>query len=120
MLSVLPHRTFTVKRFGPTTTTSSGTTPGTQSSVFCIGTLISCSPSEIARLEEGKRSRQAFKLITDAALNVANAGGQLPDWLSVNGTWFEVSNSNPWENGVMTHQEYIITKIENPGDYGTL
>jgi hypothetical protein len=26
----------------------------------------------------------------------------------------------PFRNGVMSHYEYLITKIENPGDYGTL
>lgn len=116
MLSVLPHRTFPVKRFGPTTTTASGTTPGTQTTISCSGTLSACSPSDIARLEEGKRNRQAFKLITMDLLYVA-IPGQVPDWVQVGSDWFEISNSNPWQNGVMSHYEYIITKIENPSDY---
>lgn len=117
MLTVLPHSSFPVNRFGPTTTTDSGTTPGTQTSTFCIGSIHACTPNDIARLEEGKRTRQAFELITDAVLIVAGQGGQLPDWVQFNNMWFEVSALVPCLNNVMSHYEYTITKIENASDF---
>ena len=120
MLTVLPHGTFTVNRFGPTTTTASGVTPGTQTSLTTTGSKCPASPYDIARLEEGKRTRQSYKYITDDVLLVAGQSGQLPDWIQADGYFFEVTMLLPFRNGVMSHYEYLITKIENPGDYGTL
>ena len=117
MLTALPHQVLNFKRFGPVTTTTSGSTPGSQTTGTTTGTLSAASPSDIARLEEGKRSRQAFKFITSDLLYVAMSGGQLPDWIQVGLDWFEISGSNPYQNTVISHYEYIITKIENPGDY---
>jgi hypothetical protein len=117
MLTVLPHTSFPVKQFGPATTTASGSTPGAQTSTYCLGSLTAASPNDIARLEEGKRTRQAYKLITGAILNTAQPAGQLPDWVEVSGNWFEVSVLISYQNGVMSHYEYIIVKIENPQDY---
>jgi hypothetical protein len=116
MLTVLPHQVLSGKRFGPSTTTSSGTTHGTETNFTTMGTLSAATPQDIARLEEGKRTRQAFKFITNDLLNTAQPG-QVPDWIQVSGTWFEVSFFAPWNNGVMIHNEFIITKIENAQDY---
>jgi len=117
MLTVLPHRSFTIRHFGSITLTASGASKPTYTTISAIGTMSACSPSDIARLEEGKRTRQSFKFITNTSLTSAGQTGQLPDWIQYGSDWYEITNSNPWENGVMSHYEYIITKIENPKDY---
>ncbi len=114
MLTVLPHRTFVTKRFARSTNAKGTITPGAQTAGTVSGTLSAASPSDIARLEEGKRSRQCYKMMADSKLQIAAPGGLLPDRVFVDPDWFEVSNENPWLNGVMPHYEYLITKIENP------
>jgi hypothetical protein len=114
MLTVLPHGIYTTKRFGPSTNTKGTITPGTQTAGTVSGTMSSAKPSDIARLEEGKRSRQCYKLITTQKLQIAAPGGLVPDQVQVGTDWFEISDENPWLNGVMPHYEYLITKIENP------
>ncbi len=116
MLTVLPHSTFTTKNFAPGTTTATGTTPGAQTAGSTTGSISAASPRDIARLEEGKRTRRAYKYITTDALNAATQSGVLPTWMQINGEWYEVSTIDVWQNGVMPHYEYIVTKIENPGD----
>jgi hypothetical protein len=117
MITALPHRSFPVMRFGPVTTSAYDVEKPAHTNTFCDGTLSTASPNDIARLEEGKRTRQAFKLITASILNVAAQGGQLPDWVFYNQGWYEVSALLPWQNTVISHYEYIITKIENPSEF---
>ena len=117
MLTVLPHQVLSLKRFAPITTTASGSIPGAVMLGQTTGSLSAASPQDIARLEEGKRTRQAYKFITADQLNVAAQGGQVPDWIQIDSFWFEVSTMTPYQNGIMTHFEYILTKIENPQDY---
>lgn len=114
MLTVLPCRTFTTQNFGPSTNTKGTITPGTMTTGTVSGTLSAARPSDIARLEEGKRSRQCYKLFTTQKLQVALPGGLVPDRVQVDTDWFEVSDENPWQNSILTHYEYLITKLENP------
>ena len=116
MLTVLPHQTVTGKRFGPAVTTASSVTPGAQTSVTSVGSRMAASPNDLARLEEGKRTRQAYKWITDDKLQTATPTGGVADWLLIDNMWFEVAVLLSWQNGVMPHYEYVVVKIENPQD----
>lgn len=71
---------------------------------------------EMLMLEEGKRTRINYKLITVTELNLATQTTKA-DWVQIDGMWFEVSQKSPWKNGVLPHYEYFVTKIENPKDY---
>lgn len=116
MITVLPHSTFTTKRFGAATTSATGTTHGAETAGTTTGTISAASPQDIARLEEGKRTRQAFKYITADTLQTAQKTGLLPDWIQVGSDWYEVSALAYWANSVIPHNEYIVVKIENPAD----
>lgn len=118
MLTVLPHRTFNTRLFGEPDELEGVVTRPTHTDGTVVGTLSAATPSDIALLPEGKRSRQAFKLFTETALPVASTNSY-PTWVQVGSDWFEVSNSNPWQNTVISHYEYIITKIENPTEYAS-
>ena len=116
MLTILPHKEIIVKRFAPGILERGTYIKGASSSVTIIGSVSAASPNDIARLEEGKRTRQAYLLLTESTLTVA-APGITPDWIYFMDDWYEISTINNWTNTVMDHVEYIITKIENPQDY---
>ena len=114
MLTALPHRTFVTRTFGPSTNTKGTITPGNAVAGTVTGSLSAATPSDIALLEEGKRSRQCYKLMSNTPLQIAVAGGLMPTQVQVGTDWFEIANENPWQNNVMNHFEYILTKVENP------
>ena len=116
-VTVLPHAAYAGKRFVPSTNVEGTITPGLKSAFTTSGTMSAVSPSDVALLPEGKRTRQAFNYITADALQVAGQSGLQPDWIYNSGFWFEVSAMKPWQNQVISHFEYVITKIENPQDY---
>jgi hypothetical protein len=113
-LTALPHRTFVTRTFGPSTNSKGTITRGTESAGTVKGSLSAATPSDIALLEEGKRSRQCYKLMTTSSLQVAKAGGLVPAQVQIGSDWYEIANENPWQNNVMNHYEFLITKIENP------
>ena len=117
MITVLPHTVFPVRNFSPATLNKGTATRGTATAATVTGSLSAASPNDIARLEEGKRTRQCFKLITDQSLQVALPGGIMPDWIQVAADWYEISAVLRWQNGVISHFEFLITKIENPDSY---
>jgi len=114
MLTVLPHGVYSGLTYGSSTNTKGTITPGTSSSFTVMGTISATSPEDIARLEEGKRTRKAFKLFTESQLKTAVAGGQVPDRIQVGSEWYEISALVNWTNQVISHFEYVIVKIENP------
>ena len=116
MITYLPRGTFPTKTHGPSNNFKGTVTPGVVVDGFVRGTLNVTTPSDIALLEEGKRTQQAFILITDTPLQTA-LPGLLPAWVEILNVWFEVSALRNWQNTVISHYEYIITKIENPQDY---
>jgi hypothetical protein len=113
MLTVLPHRTLTVRHFAPAIKVKGTTTRGGYTEFTVVGSISAASPNDIARLPEGKRTRQAYVLIVDSELTTADPG-QLPDWVQVAGGWYEISGQDSWDNMVMSHYEYLIVKVENP------
>jgi predicted secreted hydrolase len=116
MLTVLPHHTFSIKHFGSATTTPTGTTLGAVTDGLSTGSLSNASPNDIARLEEGKRTREAYKYFTSDTLQTAQNIGLLPECIQIGDNWFEIAMQTYWDNGVMSHNEYVVVKIENPQD----
>ena len=114
MLTALPHRTFITRTFGPSNNVKGTITRGTESAGTVKGSLSAATPSDIALLEEGKRSRQCYKLMSNSPLQIAVAGGLMPAQVQVGSDWYEIANENPWQNNVMNHYEYLILRIENP------
>jgi hypothetical protein len=114
MLTALPHRIFVTRTFGPSNNVKGTITRGTEAAGTVTGSLSAASPSDIALLEEGKRSRQCYKLMSNTPLQIAVAGGLMPAQVQVGADWFEIANENPWQNNVMNHYEFLITKVENP------
>jgi hypothetical protein len=117
MLTVLPHGTFATRTPGPTINDRGTIKPGAIVTGTVKGTLSVASPNDIALLEEGKRTQQAYKLITETSLQTAQPGGIVPAWIQVLSQWFEVAAALPWQNNVISHYEYIVVKIENPQVY---
>ena len=114
MLTALPHSVFSKISYGLTTNVKGTITPGTPTPGTTTGSMSAARPSDIARLEEGKRTRQAFMFFTSDTLHTARQGGQMPDRIQNGSDWFEVDQLMSWANAVMNHNEYLIVKIENP------
>lgn len=65
-------------------------------------------------LPDGKRLQGAYKIYTDADLIVAIEGvTQVADKVVINGQDYEISAANPWQNGIIPHNEFMATRVQS-------
>lgn len=67
---------------------------------------------DVQLLPEGRRSNGAFRLFTDAALQVAQEGTGLNNDVAVlEGAEYEIMAEMPWQNGLIPHRAYIAARV---------
>lgn len=71
-------------------------------------------PKELESLEEGRRTRDAFKLYSDTALRTLKE--QNPDRVVLGGNLFEVVSRADWQNGVIPHYEIVVSLCDKKPD----
>lgn len=62
-------------------------------------------------LPEGKRSRGAYRLVTDAELFELEEGSRNADQVELFGERYEVTRKQAWQNGVLPNFQYLVTKV---------
>lgn len=119
-----------VNRFGTHTMTLTRRTPGeyvngrydrgVSDTSSVIGSVQPLKPNEILMVEEGRRSRAAFKVYTDTELRTANEKEGLDaDILTVEGFNFEVHQVERWRlpGSTIEHFKATLLKIDGEGGY---
>ncbi len=67
-------------------------------------------PNEVETLPEGRRNSKAFRLYTNADLRDMQSDAN-PDQVELFGEWYEVTAKAPWQNNVISHYKYFVTKL---------
>lgn len=66
---------------------------------------------EIDLVPQGRRNCDSAKLISESALNTVEVNNNSnPDIVVLNGERYEVHSVGEWQNNVLNHYEYVITK----------
>lgn len=73
------------------------------------------SQEDVQLLPEGRRLTGAYKLFTNDTLQVAIEGdnSQFPDVIHLPHGDYEVLAQAPWQNGIISHNEYIVSRRLN-------
>jgi Fe-S cluster assembly scaffold protein SufB len=66
---------------------------------------------EIDLVPQGRRNCDSAKLISESALKTVEVtNNSNPDIVVLNGERYEVHSVSEWQNNVLNHYEYVITK----------
>jgi hypothetical protein len=110
------NKTLTRRRFVSQTMPYGKATTGGYTDAPVAAGVQPASAQQLALLEEGKRNKINYVVISEDELNLPTSTTRA-DWLQIDGMWFEVSIKDPCTSGVLEHFEYVVTKIENPQDF---
>lgn len=71
-------------------------------------------------LPEGRRLTGSYRLYTDATLRAAREGtSQQADRVTINGEAYEVMAEMPWQNSIINHNAYLVSRmIQNDSENG--
>ena len=77
---------------------------------FIKASVQPASQDDLERLPEGQRITGAYKLFTNDTLRLAR-DGQEADRVQIGGDWYLVTAAEDWNNGIVPHNVYIVTRI---------
>ena len=102
-IGIQARSVFTEKIKGRTTETYSG--------VFTIHSSVQpAKNNEIQSLPEGRREREAYTLYSSDDL-VSLKESKNPDQVLLYGDWYEVTSKQKWNNNIINHNKYVVTKL---------
>ncbi len=105
------RQTVTVTRLGGGSLVKGRWTGEGSASTFDIKASIQpIRPNEVESLPEGRRNSKAFRLYTSADLRDMQSGAN-PDRVELFGEDYEVTAKAPWQNNVINHYKYFVTKL---------
>lgn len=87
-------------------------TEGTPSTEQIFSSVQSATPHDLESLPEGRRNAKAYRLYTDTKLRLVTASN--PDKVELYGENYEVNYEGVWQNGLINHYKYLVTKIGEP------
>ena len=67
-------------------------------------------PNEIESLPENRRESISYTLYSRDDL-VSLGENENPDQVQIEDAWYEVTVKNTWKNGLINHNQYVVTKI---------
>lgn len=84
--------------------------PGTPFTI--VASIQPTTGKDLDAVPENRRSSAAFKIYTSSELQIADAGEQNSDELTIFGKQYEVIAKLPWQNNLLNHYKYIVAKKE--------
>ena len=86
---------------------------GTESTVMIRASVQPASSADLNLLPEGKTLGGVYKIFTNDTLIVATEGtDQNGDRLVIGGSDYEVTTTLIWDNGIIPHNEYLVTRVQ--------
>lgn len=109
-MAINPFRNYslTVKRKAGASFVSGRWTGGSESDIAIKCSVQPLSEKELVSLPEGRRTRENYRIFTDTELFTVDA--QNPDEVIYLGERYEVYTVGKWQNQIINHYTYIITK----------
>ena len=113
MHSAIFRKPVTVKRLTPGAYVNGFWVEGTESTVTIRASIQPASSADLKLLPEGKTLGGVYKVFTNEALTVAIEGtNQNGDRLTIGGSDYEVTTPIIWDNGIIPHNEYLVTRVQ--------
>lgn len=103
----------TVRRYAAGIWVDGRWVPGTalERQYTIYGSLQPTTTRDMQSLPEGRRDRAMYALFTDSVLRVEDINAQTnPDVIVLPDGLYEVTQDSPWQNEVISHHRYIITR----------
>lgn len=91
-------------------------TEGNYTNSTIMASLQPATPTDMRRLPEGRRERKTFFIITETELQHITVGGENPTQILYKNEWFEFSTMEDWQNDVINHYAYLVTKVQEADD----
>jgi len=112
-MGLIPRQSLTVTRYTGGSKVNGKWVEGTPST-FSINTSIQpLTSKELELLPEGRRSSgESYKLYTDSSPILRTVSDdENPDRVSISSQDFEVFSIERWENSIINHIKYIVTRV---------
>jgi len=106
------RRPIPLKTYAPGTLVKGKFTQGIATLSSVQASVQPATPNDVLTLPELRRNDKAYVLFTSTSLNMVN-GNINPDRVTIDGEEFEVITKNPWNNGVINHFRYVVTKVKS-------
>ena len=105
------RQSLTIKRVTPGGYVNGLYVEGTESTFTASVSVQPTSPSDMQSLPEGRRERKSYTLIGDTKLRSVEDGAN-PDRAVIDGDEYEVFRSHEWRNGILSHNNSIVQRID--------
>ena len=109
---MIPRMVVTVHRLAVGSYIKGVFTEGAASTETIRASVQPASPNDLQSLPEGRRNSKAYRLYTDTRLRLVTTSN--PDKVVLFGEDYEVTTEEIWQNNIINHYKYIVTKIGNP------
>lgn len=104
------RKPLTVKRHAAGSYVGGFWTEGSVNPLTIQASVQPASQADMQLLPEGRRITSAYRLYTDDTLLLAK-GNQQADRVVVQGEDYEVLAEAHWDNGVLPHKSYVVSRI---------
>jgi len=102
----------TIKRKSPGAYVDGFWQAGGESTLTIQASVQPAGERDVQLLPEGRRDAGAFRLFTDAVLQVAQEGtGKNNDVAVLEGAEYEIMAEMPWQNGLIPHRAYVAARV---------
>jgi len=102
----------TIKRRSPGAYVNGFFEQGSETTLTIEASVQPAGDREVQLLPEGRRDAGAFRLFTDAVLQVAQEGtGKNNDVAMLEGAEYEIMAEMPWQNNLIPHRAYIAARV---------
>lgn len=112
-MGLIPRQSLTVTRYAGGSKVNGKWVEGTPSTFTINASVQPLTPKEIELLPEGRRaSGENYKLYADPSPILKTVSGdENPDKISIYSQDFEVFSIERWENSIISHIKYIVTRV---------
>lgn len=85
---------------------------GTPTPITINGTIQPTTGKDLDAIPENRRSSASYKIYSFDELHIADTDEEQSDELTIRGKQFEVIAKLPWQNDLINHFKYIVSKKE--------
>lgn len=102
------RRQFTILRRATGTTVDGNWVEGATTQEYIQASLQPLKPEDMKTLDFGRRTMKVSFLFTDTKLDLSTTAN--PTIVLVDNEQYEVNKEEAWQNGVISHYKYMITR----------
>jgi hypothetical protein len=109
---MIPRMAVVIHRLGVGSYVKGVFTEGSPSTESIKASVQPATSHDLQSLPEGRRNVKAYRLYTSTRLRMVTDSN--PDRVELYGETYEVNYEGVWQNKIINHYKYIVTKIGEP------